>query len=1065
MDVAKKIKRLTRSPAQRAVAQADALRDGGDWPGAAGAYSAALDLDPGRDAIWVQYGHALKESGRVDEAEAAYRRAIAIDDGVADTHLQLGHALKIGGRPDEAANAYMRALELDHSLPDAIREIQDLALRGTPVPADRLETVMGRLSAGEAPVALSAAAPHEPAELATALERLRLADLGPDDRAMIDAVAARLRTLAADGPKRKEDGQRPDIPIVFDASDLIHHLRHSRLPTGIQRVQLEIVRSAVRADPEGVQICASDHDRWVHVPTSLFLSLADLSTLGGDDHAPDWRTAATRLEVALRSDRSYRFPRGACLVNLGTSWHVNYLLKVRNAKREHGIRFIPFVHDLIPIVAPRYVLPDLVCDYVAWLLSVFDHADFFLTNSRSTRADLIAAAHRLGHGLAEEDVLVVPLDARFSAPEITRESRRDILREKGLYGQPYVLFVSTIEPRKNHLAAIHAWAALLGEFGARMPRLVCVGGRGWMNDDVFQLIASDELLARHVTFLHGLSDVELAACYDACLFTLFPSHYEGWGLPVTESLCHGKVPLLSDGSSLPEAGGPFAVYFENGSQPALVEALRKLIGDPDHRLDLERRIAAEFEPRRWDQLAEQIGDAITDRFGRAPAKPLSGIADIRLGSFYGFGRSTARRLRPGLVSGYALRAGTEWHMPEDWGSWARGSTVALSGRFPEATPVRAFLGVRGMPGGTTHLTLIVDGNEMVETQIPGSETRWLPFRFDPGAGPTRIELRSDRVQKLDAVTDGEDTRTVGPGLLGFYACAVDDLGGRLAFVEALATGVLAPGALDSDIAIDTPRAPAARDAVDQASLPAGSRTRLDELPIEPNATRDEILLLQSSDAEVYAPMLAQSARTTRAYAERHGYRYESFIGIKRGCLPWHAIYNRIDLLMDLIAADYQGWVLYMDADAWIVDQGFDLRGYLADKRGYALIASPAENAFDAYWNVNNGVILFNLGHPFARALITEWERFLSRFDIAAEAKSWNVEISGDQGMFHQILDKLPYAAELVFIEDKALLNSPWARFVRHALRAENTDFEKRLALMAEEIDGLLERPVAEAVTG
>ncbi|MBN9940385.1 hypothetical protein JND29_14990, partial [Listeria monocytogenes] len=86
----------------------------------------------------------------------------------------------------------------------------------------------------------------------------------------------------------------------------------------------------------------------------------------------------------LNTDRSYQFPAGACLINLGTSWHVDYLLKIRTAKREFGIRFVPFVHDLIPIVASQYVLADLTRDYVAWLLSVFDHADFFLTNSRST---------------------------------------------------------------------------------------------------------------------------------------------------------------------------------------------------------------------------------------------------------------------------------------------------------------------------------------------------------------------------------------------------------------------------------------------------------------------------------------------------------------------------------------------------------------------------------------------------------------------------------------------------------------------------------------------------------
>ncbi|PNB38830.1 hypothetical protein C1X73_37415, partial [Pseudomonas sp. FW305-130] len=82
-----------------------------------------------------------------------------------------------------------------------------------------------------------------------------------------------------------EDRGKSEISIVFDASDLVHYLRHSRLPTGIQRVQLEIIRSVVRADPETVQICASYDERWTHIPTSLFLSLADLSTRGGDINA------------------------------------------------------------------------------------------------------------------------------------------------------------------------------------------------------------------------------------------------------------------------------------------------------------------------------------------------------------------------------------------------------------------------------------------------------------------------------------------------------------------------------------------------------------------------------------------------------------------------------------------------------------------------------------------------------------------------------------------------------------------------------------------------------------
>ena len=81
-------------------------------------------------------------------------------------------------------------------------------------------------------------------------------------------------------------------------------------------------------------------------------------------------------------------------------------------------------------------------------------------------------------------------------------------------------------------------------------------------------------------FLEGTSDPDLAALYRRCLFTVYPSLYEGWGLPVTESLCYGKTPLLSRVASLPEAGGEFADYFEIGSKVGLAAALKRLVVRP-----------------------------------------------------------------------------------------------------------------------------------------------------------------------------------------------------------------------------------------------------------------------------------------------------------------------------------------------------------------------------------------------------------------------------------------------------------------------------------------------------
>jgi GT2 family glycosyltransferase/tetratricopeptide (TPR) repeat protein/glycosyltransferase involved in cell wall biosynthesis len=100
---------------------ADRARDAGQWETAAGYYRSALERNPDRAPIWIQYGHVLKEGGKRGQAEAAYRRAVACEPTLADSHLQLGLLLQLDGREDEAKKACMRALALDPTL-SALRD-------------------------------------------------------------------------------------------------------------------------------------------------------------------------------------------------------------------------------------------------------------------------------------------------------------------------------------------------------------------------------------------------------------------------------------------------------------------------------------------------------------------------------------------------------------------------------------------------------------------------------------------------------------------------------------------------------------------------------------------------------------------------------------------------------------------------------------------------------------------------------------------------------------------------------------------------------------------------------
>jgi hypothetical protein len=119
-----------------------------------------------------------------------------------------------------------------------------------------------------------------------------------------------------------------------------------------------------------------------------------------------------------------------------------------------------------------------------------------------------------------------------------------------------------------------------------------------------------------------------------------------------------------------------------------------------------------------------------------------------------------------------------------------------------------------------------------------------------------------------------------------------------------------------------------------------------------------IKMLQSADADKYADMLRTTARVNQLYCHRHNIEYASFIGIKRGFYPWHACFNRIMLLNELIDHGYRGWIFYLDADAFVFDLDYDVRKLVSNE--FAMVAAPG-GLTGQKWDINDGVFLINVG--------------------------------------------------------------------------------------------------------
>lgn len=749
----------------RLISSGNMARSAEQWSKAARRYQAALEIQPSLTHIWIQLGHMLKEEGRLDEAMAAYARAEENDPTSSEAAVHQGHVAKLMKDGAAATVHFLRAYQHGRNDPDALREILELLERGDSHLSSQLLAVLQ-------PASVAATAPAEPADMAV------------------------------------EDGVSV---VVFDASDLISYFGNARLPTGIQRVQIATIIGALENRPRGsVRICCfSDRgDNWQEVPVANFMELTGLAVISGDRKDPEWIDAYMRLKVEVLMAPPLVFPQGAFLVNLGTSWWLqNYFLFVREAKRRHNIRYVPFVHDFIPIMTPEHCIKELTQDFISWALGVYQHADFFLVNSQATKKDLLKVADILGHQVSPDAVSVIPLNARFGSPDAPPASPEK-LRKWQIEPGKFVLFVSTIESRKNHIGALDAWLDMIQRHGAAsIPKLVCLGNRGWLNDAVYARIENSPALRKHVVMLQGLSDEELTLLYRQCRFTLYPSNYEGWGLPVTESLCYGKVPLLSDSSSLPEAGGDFAVYFEAGSTAGLVEQAERLIFDDVELARLEAKIAAEFRPRGWEDIAAQIVGEVEAFVARAEAEAgeddRAGRAEpVKLHAWYPITRNYEMRIWRGLALAEIYRRGTGWWWPDEFGCWTKTNGGELAFRFPDQDgPLRCFLRLHAPQGGASRFTLTSgDFDLSIAGTMKADEYRWVMFDL-PADLPTSgvsIRLHGSHADDLNDRTGGLDKRIICVGVAGFFFCKADDLMARFNFVEMAALNSLSAIAFNQE---------------------------------------------------------------------------------------------------------------------------------------------------------------------------------------------------------------------------------------------------------------------------
>ncbi|HEY9606659.1 MAG TPA: glycosyltransferase family 1 protein [Allocoleopsis sp.] len=264
----------------------------------------------------------------------------------------------------------------------------------------------------------------------------------------------------------------------------------------------------------------------------------------------------------------------------------------RNSKR------IINIYDLVFIKYSDYI-DSVVQQYEKRIRQCLEWTDLVITISESSKRDVVEYLD-----VDPNRVYVTPLASRYSSGYLSEEQSEMIKASVDYdFSIPYLLFVSTIEPRKNIASIIAAFNRLKQKHKIE-HHLVLIGRKGWHYEPIFAAIENSPW-SHQIHHLDYLSDELVALFYSKADAFVYPSHYEGFGLPVLEAMTLGTPVITSNTSSLPEVAGDAALLVDPDDSTSLADAILKAIGDSQLRAELIGKGKERAKLYSWERTAQE----------------------------------------------------------------------------------------------------------------------------------------------------------------------------------------------------------------------------------------------------------------------------------------------------------------------------------------------------------------------------------------------------------------------------------------------------------------------------
>jgi len=399
--------------------------------------------------------------------------------------------------------------------------------------------------------------------------------------------------------------------MLIDLSDLFFYIEHHDNLSGIQRVQVEtitaIINNALLPTANIKLVIYSELEQdFYEISHSFFEGLiSDLKQNPSNRNfkrEPDKLLHLEKYYQSLKLNIATIDSKNIFLIMLGAGWSFpSYFVGVRKLKKM-GVRFISILYDLIPIKLPQFCQKGTAEVFKIFIKKLIRNSDCVLGISEHTVLDISQ--------YSTQNKLKLPPVSLFKIGQ-SSNTKNSIFKQSACPVQgDFVLFVSTIEGRKNHQSALDIWKQLFLERGSKIPSLVFVGRLGWRVEALVEELYACNFLDGKVVILSEVSDFALTSLYENCLLTIYPSLYEGWGLPVTESLSFGKICLCSDRTSLPEAGKDFAIYYDIEDVNDGLIKVKRILDDASYKNSIELKIKNEYIPVSWTESAQSLIDAM-----------------------------------------------------------------------------------------------------------------------------------------------------------------------------------------------------------------------------------------------------------------------------------------------------------------------------------------------------------------------------------------------------------------------------------------------------------------------